>query len=477
MVFTPGQEEAIGQLAETIGDIFTDRWHRKQFEDFQNNELAAYSTQAASLQAQIAREEDPDAMAATFNQWGKMTRDFLTSSSKYADNPYIANISQQIFAATNTGLSDFLTAEQQFEERTPEAKAQREEMREAELAGTRAGTEADLARAEQARAEAGLLRKRIQHPELFQSGAAKAQQMFLGPPGTPPNQWLANMYRPDLTNVRQQQMDEIALELAQKELNRLRGTKKPGPMGEVWGTGEDDLKILQNQVPEDEIRRIWERRTIEREAMAMGVDPQAAIAIFGDRYEQETPTQKFRPMTGQVTDDRIVENLLGPSTASGLKMTTGTEKLDIDKLADELPEGIGTLGAGPLQMPFHETLQSGGVVPGLGTTVETYGQLTKLLEARGVTLINHHIGGSDIPDSKLEPGTLKARQRARKLYMAMIKKYAPQVALGLGVEAPKAEPGVMSLLRESTPVKLLRSGFEEIKGILNTEDDDTVTIE
>lgn len=477
-VLNRGDIEAIGGAADTLGGLLQDRWYRKQMEDFTQNELAAYTTQSASLQAQMATEDDPDKMAMVFNSWGKMTTDFLTASSgaKYAGNPYIAKVSQDLFNATNTGLTDFLSVEGQLEERGAEGQARKEEERglrvrgaEAEIGGAEAKAGMDV--------EHGLLYKaQRERPQDFRAaGAGKGPSRFTGPIGTHPAQWHSNMYSPQNTDERVKQFTEIRRDMAKQLLSEKRGQDKPGggAFGK-WGDDPKDLETLANSISEEKIAKEWERRTIINETQAAGQDPNIALMAFGDRYQNKTPYEKFTPMTGDVTDDQILANLWGPEATSGIKMVIGEQVANIDTVMKNLPDNIGELGNGPLQGIFIETLSDGGLIPNIGKQVETYDQLVRLLLSKGNWMIDKNIGGRGKADSELKKGTVRARTQARKLHKAMVAKYAPQIALGLEIEPPSEGPSIMSLFRESTPVKLINRGIKELGDMF---DDDEITIE
>ena len=469
-IFSASDVQTVQAVGKSISETLKDRWYKKQLEDFQSNEMAAYLAQHASLQAQMQQEEDPDAMAATWRAYGAMTSEFLTVASgpKYVGNPYIANISQQLFVATQNGLDKFLQVEEKFDERTPAGQQLAARGREAEVAVQEAQALKDT--------EAGLLsrRKRLHPAEFHAPGAVpKDQVMFLGQPGTLPAQWMANMYRPDLNEERKAQMDQVRREMAQKLLTEKMGQPK-GSIGHQWGLDQGekaDLEILGSQVPEEEVRREWEKQVIIREATAMGIPPAMALAQFGDRYEEKTPIDAFTPMTGRVSDELIVKNLWGPDNTAVIQTLTGQDTVNIDKLMTSLPDDLGDLGAGPLQMAFHSTIDEGGAYPGTAERVETYDQLVQMLTARGATLVNAHIGGLDVPDSELDAETKQSRTQARKLYMAMVSKYAPMVALGLDIKLPNKDPGLGSLFKEYAPLKLLKAGADQLKGILNFPDE------
>jgi hypothetical protein len=477
-VFDKSDVAAINEAANTLGGILKDRWYRKQMEDYTQNELAAYTTQSASLQAQLAQEENPDKMAQLFNSWGKMTSDFLTASSgaKYAGNPYIAATAQNIFNATNTGLTDYLGVERQFEQRSAEGKAQREEDRGLARRETEAGIAGTEATAEMQREHGLLYKAQRERPQDFKAAGGKMPSRFTGPPGSHPAQWRAYMYSPENTDERLKQFQQLRREMAKALLEQKRGTPRGGVFGK-WGDTPDDLETLANEIPEEVIAKEWEKRTITNESLATGTDPRLALGFFGDRYEEKTPYEKFTPLTGDLTDDQLLSNLWGPEATSGIKMMTGESTASIDNIIKRLPDTIGQLGNGPLQGTFIETLSDGGTIQTKDgpVQVESYAQLVKLLTAKGNWMIDHHVGGRGKKDAELKPGTKAARLRAKKLHAAMVTKYAPQIALGLEIEPPNESSSILSLFRESTPVKLINRGIKEFGEIF--DDDDEITIE
>ncbi len=467
-ILTERQFEAISKFGEGVGAALQDRFHQKQYEDFTKNELAQFVSQGNELKSALLQEEDPDAMAALFKQYSTLSNEFLTNAGKYANNPYIANVAQQIYQANVNGLSEFM----QVQEGT-EAFAGREEQRERAVRKEEADIELSEARAEEARASALRQRREAMQPE----GAGGAA-VLLTQGAANPQQARALLYRTDKSHfqtIREDELNRTRQALAQQEVARRRARGETKPLGGLWGDDPDDWKIIAaNEISADEVRKKWEIDRLSTEGWNP-YDP-----TFGGRYlpPEEVTEQTVPRIRGQVSDYEIGSFLLGHDA---LEIITGKEigpgkelspgRISVADLARNLPDDLGSLPNSPFKEAFAFVASARGYNPITDKPWESYDEMLAFIKAVGEARLMHLIGGEDTPDKELTKPARTSRQKARQLLDTMIAKYGPQ--LGSAFELPGYRPPKEKGILGDRPLLVERAATKAaqlVRGLLYSED-------
>lgn len=428
--------EVYGQMGAALGTMLTDRAHKHRFEQFQQNEFAEYqqSVQGA-LQAVQDNPDDPDAGAQAFLTLKSASFNLMTSAGKFADNPYIAKLSNDTLAMMNDGLAQFMTAEEAGEERAdrPAAKARAEEDR-------RAALKLSGSKAEEATAHAGYWRRMPQakggaggdgYPFMFTQGAGGNAAIA---------QTLLSRTESKFQKARLEEEGLVRADLAQQRLSSYRGQDKPGMMGGKWGDDpEADLKsISANEVTSEAVSHEWMKRRLIKEGWNLS-DPG-----FGGRYKDiEEKSREIGPLpAGLQTIKNIGTRLLG--TVSFDMATEGLEEKEIRRLTPtqivkNLPNEWQDLDIdGPI--PNMLATASTGINPVTGKGFKNWGELMGYLGGIAEGETQKAIGGFNIPDRQLQGPTRKNRVKSRELIKKMITKYAFQIARDLDLPGIPAEP-------------------------------------
>lgn len=183
-IFSPQQQQALNQAADTVGSIFRDRFEAKEAESFQTNELARFFAETAAQRENIATQDTPEGMVNAMKQYNhNILLPFITTATaKYMNNPRVMQVVQQVKNSAEKELDQFVNVsrlglekqrvgiEQSREDRMA-SQQQAQESRAQELfplqkQQAQAGIEASQAQAALARARASQLNQENQ-PQTF----------------------------------------------------------------------------------------------------------------------------------------------------------------------------------------------------------------------------------------------------------------------------------------------------------------------
>lgn len=111
-IFTKEQQEELRSFGQGIGAILTDRYQAKEAENFSATELARFNAETAAFNEILGTFQDPtsDELSNSFRQYQHNTlMPFITQASmKYANNPRVMQVVQQIKDANDQGFDQFM---------------------------------------------------------------------------------------------------------------------------------------------------------------------------------------------------------------------------------------------------------------------------------------------------------------------------------------------------------------------------------
>lgn len=466
--FNEKQVEGFAKVGERIGDIMQDRWWKKEAENFQQSEMAQFQSATSQFYKNIMMVEDGDQMAQEFQAWNSsVMMPFMTNATaKYGSNPYIMQVTQQVFQANQDGLTKFLGVEAAGHALKGRDQAEGRETQtfEAGLEKTQAETEAAKqhgplreAQAHEAQARGDLLNRT--DPNIRAAGSDKTLTAFI-PPGTQASLAVSTLRRlgsPEFNKARNAEMNMVRQDMATAihAQNVRKGGMRPDGLGK-WGTNakkEIDELIIPTITIEN-VRHAWERNKLTEY-----YGPEITQVLPQYAQDDMLPQETIAPLSGAVKDSQISERLLGTDAALGLQRA-GINTGDIQEFISALPGSYEMIPEGPMRAAFDLVSQAqrqpNGTYTIAGTNIrfKSYNDLVKALNnASDKLAIEPAIGGLDIPDSGLESDTRQARKRARKLRDAMVKKYAAEVARALGIAVPA---GYKTILGTGAGAELLR---------------------
>lgn len=521
--FSPEQQEQVGKSVESIASVFFDRFNKKQFEDFKQNEYAEYiAAQNESLELLNTMDEDPeqDNLVQVFQKYKENQRRLFDWASRYSNNPYISNLANAHMQHDSKMLDEWYTTEEKAhavsrrgiiegkEERLAEAKIGAEEalgtQRRAEAVQattlTPLKSESERALAEQRRASAEASRAQAAKAAV-ESGQYTGYVSDVVDPTTlqewsgDPEQGLVGLRQVVEANITRRQgpmgealkeeFSDITRAMAKKYIDSQIKRKKAGDEsaqrepGRDWDYSEDSIRSASALIDRDEARREHLRKRLFIEGERLGYNPQEVAERFPDLYETVISRPGVNPLTGTVDYGMVTAQLFGRTTKD-LAATLGmpeSEVVNFDKLIQKIKTskdlGMGQLALvnSPIAQAFAMVQSSGGFDPrDPNRKFASYKELVQFLQSQGDQHIRVNIGGIESEDNALPSATRQAREKTRKLYDVMIEKFAPVIARELGLKGtPAAKKSDWSLLRQSGAGKLFGKAKQAAESIFSGE--------
>lgn len=454
-LFTREQREAQYRMGETIGGILKDRFHTKQAEDFTQNELQSFNQSTSEFFNGLSTIEDGDQMAAAFSDWkNTVFMPFITSATaKYSDNERIMNIVQQVSAANQNGMSEWMAVEEAGHQRGRRAEMEERatEMHEAKMGQIEAETGLAGARATEARARAGAL-------------AAEAETAQF--PTIPRNADLGTareMARRATTThwkLTDKVKEDVNATHVSRILSEMRGRERGD--GSIWGAdpARDQAEAGSMWAASGARQKAYEAEILTR----MGYDLNAA----GDYYDDVRgpgsallPEEKVEKLRAGAKESVFLARVLAQNTTDARAMgwdITSTKTFVEDSLPDitdyrQLGHHVTSILEDTVKRDADG--QPIAMLREGNPAVKTYFDLVKHLRAawdlRTGQLLDpsatHLIGGMNTLGDKV------------------VQQYAPQIAKQLGIPVPKAVISKLERMSEGTALKLLRGATEAVEGL------------
>lgn len=408
----PTRTELYGNLGRAIGESLRDRFHKHQFESFQENELAKFMSAAQEAQNAIAAADDPEkggpeAMSAAFQKFKTAQSEFYTASSKYADNPYIAQVSQKIGDANVNGLETFMNLEAGVHARGQRASQEDLATRKSETEIKRGEAQTNLfgAQATEARSRASLLDRTDPNLRAAGAGSNRLPESIYYTEGVEDLSRLrAALYRPDRAEDRKSEQAQIRQDMAQRILqSQFLGKPKPGVMGEVWGNTPEDLAaVMANYTNESDVRREWEKSVLEREGSLHGLDSMDLQRLYPGLYsapdQGQAAPEGVQPVVGRASSPEIAQMLFGEEVSAKIagegdtSSIRGIERSMPANLTELMSIDGGRFTAGPLMAPWAAALHFRGKNPVTGENWKSKKELRDFLEGETRNQITTYFG-------------------------------------------------------------------------------------
>lgn len=407
-------------LPSIIGDALRDRFYKQQLDMFMQNEYAEYQSELNNLTAALGDPSDPDMASKILQSYKASTNKMLVNATRYAKNPYIAQLSQAHFQHDMKQFDNIV-----------------------QLAG--ASMEAETER-ELAPKKRELLEQKIQTQkslgEKYKAEAAKAEAVapvtgfFDRWDLSSPGRALGALRRTDdkgLNQRRIQEMGEIQQSLAAKIIEERRQAKAHNPATSMpWGQGgKGEIDQVRSEIPLERVRELWEMRTLKNDlgqVTGMGEDQ---IELMFPQYDWPSKAPTTVIQRGLLAPEEVGALILG----DGYQAIMGEQALvkGIKEIADKLPNDINVLGKGNVvtQM-FNALLQNGGNNPTTQEPFKDYKSYKAWIDRTSREWVNEKIGGAGIADAELDKETLASRQKARAFMNMAMEKYAAHIAREIG---------------------------------------------
>lgn len=475
-IFTPEQAEALASMGEGIGGILQDRFHQKQFEDFQQNEYAEYQRGLQNISDVFLTSDDPDALQKGMLEMKNLNNTMMTAAARYQRNPYISNLAsshmqhdtmmfQQLFGA---GLEE-RAAEQQFEREAPgrELEAQKTG---AEIEAQRALTfeRGQRGRLLGVQAEREAREAEQVAPGPFLLGGMEDQEYIMGsgdPLGAARERLHAIVRNPrnererkNLEGIRGRMTNSIA----SQQLRPLIGKPKPGgAFGEVYS--EEDIDEFRKNVDPIEVDRAMTRHLLMSEGRNLGFSPEQVIQRNPDMFEgllEREEREGVQPLRGPTLNRANAAQVLFGAAPENMAQNL---KLGADATFSEMAKKItpanwrAILGdASPIKGVIDSVLMAEGFIPGAAGDVkfESYKDVERALMDAIELTIRKHVGGQNVPDKNLSAAEKAARRQLREVKVALVTAVAP------GFASKYEIPGVPR--KFGMPESLLGRGIEYI---------------
>ena len=479
-IFSERQAESINQAINTTVGVFRERFDKKQFDDFQQNEYADYQSELQKAQQIALTSDDPeeDGLAQSFQVYKSAQNKLFTMASKYKDNPYISNLMNLHLEHDKNMFDQMVTAEEKSHALSRRGMLEEREGREAEadIGQKQASTEAlqqqtqtskelmplkiesEKALAEQRRAVAtkaagaaktpyfGYITGDIVPPE-------QVEQMAGNPAALQGVRSIveANISRRDKSPMGQalrQEEDEILRGMAKQYINTQIQAGKQRESGVDWDYSLDSIRSAISLVDRDEAKQEHVRRRMIIEGQRFGFSPQEIQEQSPDLFRPLISEHSgIPPITDKVNYGEVATRIFGSdlnTIATSLHMEDPTDVLNPKRIVEQIEkvDSLGKLPMGsPIAAPFLKAIATGGFHPDdPDVQFSNYNDLLKYLIASSEQHVRINLGGIDAEDSEVNKSVREARTNTRKIFNAAIKKFAPETARKLNLKgAPKSQ--------------------------------------
>jgi len=462
------REDRYERLGQAVGGLFKDRWDAKEAEEFMSNEFQMFEASTTEFRNSVSTIEDGDQLAGAFMEWKNRTlMPFIThATARYGNNERVMTIVKQVYDANNQGMDDYIKVEEYGHSRGQ--RGEREDLAkqkaEAEIGLTEAQTGKEKALTGQAEATTGL--------REAQAEKARRQEEQEKWPTLPHNASLLDarnavrnvrISHPAQTTIFEQRADAMAVGRIISERrgqDKADGTKwgqdsekDQNDAGIEWAASGNRNKVLEAAVAKELGFNL---------ALGQGYYDEAQMALEGAGTPL-TPEEKVPPLKAGAKTHSWLGRLLATTSDDLRQRGFNVESMEgfIDDTLSDLPQSpTGYRQLGPhVSTVLEKTVvrdPSGELVSSVtGEPVKNYGQLGKHLLANW---------DARVTGSLISPEATAMRSQTQHVGKAIIAKYAPVIALELGIPIPK--PVINQMKREGEPffLQLLRSGTEAAQG-------------
>lgn len=473
--------ESGNQAISVIGNIFKDRYDRKQYDDFIAGPGKDYENRLREAQDLMLDEDNPDAPAQAINMMKTATNDFMDAATRYKTNPYIMDKAQRVWGGHMDAINQefVMRINRAKEERAGATAAREEEKFQLEKGKTLAETDKLKAEAEKAR--------RLPTDKEAQKGVLS----FLS--GDP--QELANLpadARVDAaaTNIRarinspkderqrdqiNKGLDEEKRSMALQEVAERAGrgetfthTDEFGDtVSEAWDPNNPEhLKAAMNLIDPAQVKERFIYKTLQGESFASGIDQDLAKQKFGVLIDPTLATPES-PIKRPLREDELGKVLVGSSNwRRGRVVETKPEGevvrpvQGVRDIVGALPKSYSEL-SGPVRSAIDNALEVAASRKAAGEKITPDEFLDALGESAQMS-VDQIIGGSGITNEELPEGMRKNREDSDKIIAAIIDRYAPELLEKAGLEAPKRKaPTKAAAKPEEKSKPIIGSSFLE----------------
>jgi hypothetical protein len=470
-------EAAVSAGIDKIGNIFQDRYNKKQYDDWLQGPAKDYQNTMQEAQDMLLDKTNPDAAQQAVFKIKNATSSYMDAATRFADNPYIMSNAKRVWQ----GNLDFI--KNSMVDPLKKAQAANEQAKadttQALLPGAPAAqaSETNLrnAEADKARAPAGPSKAELKGIVPLLSGDPN-QLSQIADPGERADAARANVLaamnspRDDsqakavgegiMAEKKSIAMQQVA-DLSSRGVVREPWQDEKGNThgGDVWDAkNPDHIKDAMANVDPTLAKEQFVQHTLQAEGPKTGVDPRVVDQKYGVRIDpgRATPTN---PITRPLSDDELGKVAFGQDSWSKMQVDPNGQPVmkavtNIQDVAKILPHSYKNVPPGPFREALDLAVKHLNEAKTNGVKLSVQDVEDVIRGTANSEVVGPLIGGQDTETRDLSEGLRRNRLALGDVSKTMSKKYAQEIAQELGIvkgtpqakAAPKSKSGIDSIL-------------------------------
>jgi len=501
-VFSKDQQEQLRNLGSGIGAILTQRYQSTEAQKFSDTEFARFNAETAAFNESLGTFQDPnsDEMANAFKQYqSNILMPFITKTSmKYADNPQVMQVVQQVKEANDKGFDQFMdfgklnvqqrgVGVQENQEARLDEQQTNDEARKAEM---------HPLEKEQTQAQTGLLKSQANYYDRMPTGGKSNKE---AEPKTFEDVLKAE--RSSKNFGEKQKLDQRTVgDVVSRIVTKNNGKLYPSKTG-VWGSDPDKNQaealnylrqkdLLQDVYTAGRVAmRLGKNEKTARQLYDHGFSPEALALVFPDLPIMGEPDGAVMGARGKIDDKVSDQDVV--SVVTGTPQSAAFNFSNLDEFFDEGISRMKSYNDLPPQLRQifeivksdklgNPIVQAGDSETGtirdipltqLRSTKENDISFKSALESAAQTMIIN---------PSVEPGTQKAKQ-VEEFIDKVIEKFLPEIGVekspALREQLSLQPEGMMDMIKKmgaeidfpraiKDPISLIKKGSKKTLGLL-----------
>jgi hypothetical protein len=447
---------ALKSFGEAAGGFLRDRLNKKQYDDFLQGPNKEFSNQVRGIQDLLMDESNPDAAAQGVRQLSSAMTTYMDAAAQFPENPLISQRAKQTWDMNWNIMNQEMVQRQNAAQQKRQAGLDKSKMA---LQGAQTDAAAALAaqrgtKAQEMQQQASPLWSGDDSQYKDMNNDQKVSAIW-------DNTMDASKFIKDPTRLKayDQAIDDTRTQMAQEKLQDMaaHGEQKeiPPTAAEIqsgitasrqvpWDAQNvGDLKQVAASIDNDEVKARWTMNTVQAEARAHGLDPQA----FSKYQVRVDPTKAsaFNPLDRAVPETTVGKIAMGIGGWNSLfDSKSKTEPKNMDDVVNRLPNSVANF-QGPIGKVFKD-FPASAKDSGLKSVADVKAALR--LQGRDLMLkiLAPGIVVEGDPEAternlqNLDAGRKANLNQAATLVKGAADKYGEEIAQKMGIASPKAAP-------------------------------------